>query len=63
MNLKGGAISAASIASLTLNRYSHLIPFDGRAASEKMASLLLHEEKATLYGHSKKTAVAIASVA
>ncbi|HEY5541393.1 MAG TPA: site-specific integrase, partial [Coriobacteriia bacterium] len=41
-----------SDASLTLNRYSHLIPSDGRIAAEKMASLLLREEPVTRIGHS-----------
>lgn len=39
-------------AALTLNRYSHLIPSDGRSAARQMADFLLHEESVTTYGHS-----------
>jgi hypothetical protein len=38
-------------ASLTLNRYSHLIPSDGRAAAGRIAEFLLQEESVTTYGH------------
>lgn len=36
-------------AALTLNRYSHLIPSDGRTAADRMAKFLLHEETTPLY--------------
>lgn len=41
-----------SDASLTLNRYSHLIPSDATIAAERMADLLLREDRVTLVGHS-----------
>jgi integrase len=40
-------------ASLTLNRYSHLIPSDGRVAADKMSEFLLREETVTRMGHSR----------
>ncbi len=36
-------------AALTLNRYSHLVPSDGRAAATRMADFLLREESEPLY--------------
>lgn len=36
-------------AALTLNRYSHLVPSDGRAAASRMANFLLREENQPLY--------------
>lgn len=41
-----------SDASLTLNRYSHLIPSDAAIAAEKMADLLVREDRVTRIGHS-----------
>jgi hypothetical protein len=48
-----------SDASLTLNRYSHLIPSDGQVAAEKMADLLLHEEPSAMKGHPSVSPVII----
>jgi len=45
-------------ASLTLNRYSHLLPSDARKTADKMAEMLLREESVTTDGHLSTTAVA-----
>ena len=52
-----------SDASLTLNRYSHLISSDGQVAAEKMADLLLREEPMTRIGHSELVPPVIVEVA
>jgi integrase len=52
-----------SDASLTLNRYSHLIPSDSQVAAEKMADLLLREEPVTRIGHSELVPPVIVEVA
>lgn len=52
-----------SDASLTLNRYSHLIPSDSREAANKMAQFLLHKESVTTYGHSSSMVAALEEAA
>lgn len=50
-------------AALTLNRYSHLVPSDGRAAATRMADFLLREENEPLYCPSPLTGSAPKAVA
>ena len=50
-------------AALTLNRYSHLIPSDGRTAADRMANFLLREETMPLYCPSRLTGTILEDVA
>lgn len=50
-------------ASLTLNRYSHLIPSDALVAAQKMADLLLREEVGTRIGHASRSWLFVDEVA
>lgn len=50
-------------AALTLNRYSHLVPSDGRNAADRIANFLLREETTPLYCPSPLTGSASREVA
>lgn len=52
-----------SDASLTLNRYSHLIPSDAQIAADKMAEFLLREDSVTRIGHSTIVPIIVDEVA
>lgn len=50
-------------AALTLNRYAHLVPSDGRTAADRMAEFLLREETMPLYCPSPLTGMILEEVA